>query len=127
MLRVRICAFLYIWLLIPILVQSRSAGAQTALRAVLVVELRGVVNPPVANYLKRDLQDAEEQRASLVVIQMDTPGGLDPSMREIIQNILCSPVPVAVYVSPSGAQAASACLSDMPLLLGKMAAKTKLT
>ena len=96
MLRVRICAFLYIWLLIPILVESRSAGAQTALQAVLVAKLRGVVNPPVANYLKRVLQDAEEQRASLVVIQMDTPGGLDPSMREIIQNILCSLVPVAV-------------------------------
>ena len=126
-LRIRICAFFLVWLFVPLLVESRSVRAQTATRAVLVVELRGVINPPAANYLKRVLQDAEEQRASLVVIQMDTPGGLDSSMRAIIQDVLSSPVPVAVNVSPAGARAASAGLSDMPLLLGKMAAKTKLT
>ena len=107
-LRIRICAFLLMWLLVPLLVESRSVRAQTATGAVHVVELRGVINPPAANYVQRALQDAEEQSASLVVIQIDTPGGLDPSMREIIQNILSSPVPVAVYVSPSGARAASA-------------------
>ncbi|HEU0295529.1 MAG TPA: nodulation protein NfeD [Anaerolineales bacterium] len=108
MLRVRICTFLFIWVFVPVLVESRSGRVQAATGAVFVVELRGVINPPVANYLKRALRDAEEQRASLVVIQMDTPGGLDHSMREIIQDILSSPVPVAVYVSPSGARAASA-------------------
>lgn len=107
-LRFRICAFLLVWLFVPLLVESRSARAQTDTGAVHVVELRGVINPPAANYLTRALRDAEEQKAGLVVIQMDTPGGLDHSMREIIQDILSSPVPVAVYVSPSGARAASA-------------------
>jgi membrane-bound serine protease (ClpP class) len=106
--RLCICAFLLIWLFAPMLVESRSVRAQPASGAVVVVEMRGVINPPAANYLKRALRDAEEQRASLVVIQMDTPGGLDHSMREIVQEILASPVPVAVYVSPSGARAASA-------------------
>lgn len=107
-LRIRICAFLLVWLCVPLLVENRPVRAQTGTGAVHVVELRGVINPPAANYVQRALQDAEEQRASLVVIQIDTPGGLDHSMREIIQGILMSPVPVAVYVSPSGARAASA-------------------
>jgi membrane-bound serine protease (ClpP class) len=107
-LRIRICAFLLIWLFGALLVETRSVRAQTATGAVFVVELRGIINPPAANYVKRALLDAEEQKASLVVIQMDTPGGLDHSMREILQEILMSPVPVAVYVSPSGARAASA-------------------
>ena len=106
--RIRICAFLLVWLLVPLLGESRSVGAQTTTGAVFLVELRGVINPPVANYLKRALRDAEEQKASLAIIETDTPGGLDHSMREIIQDILSSPVPVAVYVSPSGARAASA-------------------
>jgi len=72
------------------------------------LELVGVINPPAADYINRALEAAEEQNASLVVIQMDTPGGLDTSMRQIIQGILASPVPVAVYVAPSGARAASA-------------------
>jgi membrane-bound serine protease (ClpP class) len=70
--------------------------------------MRGVINLPAANYVKRTLRDAEERRTSLVVIEMDTPDGSDHSMREIIQDILSSPVPVAVYFAPSGAWAASA-------------------
>ena len=106
--RLRTCAFLFLWLFGLMLVETRSVRAQAATGAVVVVEIRGVINPPVANYLKRALRDAKEQKARLVIIQMDTPGGLDHSMREIIQDILMSPVPVAVYVSPSGARAASA-------------------
>lgn len=75
---------------------------------VYILEVRGVINPPVASYLARALQDAEDQNAQLVVIEIDTPGGLDTSMREMIQLILASPVPVAVYVNPPGARAASA-------------------
>jgi membrane-bound serine protease (ClpP class) len=106
--RIWIWAILLVWLFVPLLIETRSVRAQTATGAVFVVELRGIINPPAANYVKRALLDAEEQKASLVVIQMDTPGGLDHSMREIIQEILASPVPVAVYVFPSGARAASA-------------------
>ncbi|MEM7533638.1 MAG: nodulation protein NfeD [Chloroflexota bacterium] len=76
--------------------------------AVHILEINGIINPPVANYLERALQEAEVQEASLVVIELDTPGGLDTSMRAMTQAILASPVPVAVYVTPPGARAASA-------------------
>jgi len=82
--------------------------AQTADGAVHTLEFVGVINPPAADYINRALEAADEENASLIVIQMDTPGGLDTSMRQIIQGILASPVPVAVYVAPSGARAASA-------------------
>lgn len=73
-----------------------------------VLELHGAVDPASADYLVRGIRKAAAAGAPLVVIELDTPGGLDSSMRQIIQAILSSPVPVAVYVSPSGARAASA-------------------
>jgi membrane-bound serine protease (ClpP class) len=72
----------------------------------LVVD--GVVSPVMAEFLVGSIDNAEEAGASLVVIELNTPGGLDPSMREIIQKILASKVPIAVYVSPPGGRAASA-------------------
>src|SRR6185295_7220267 len=60
------------------------------------------------DYLHRGIEQAGKQGAQLVVIRMNTPGGLDTSMRSIIQDIVSSPVPVATYVSPGGAHAASA-------------------
>lgn len=82
--------------------------AQSQQRAVHVLEISGVINPPVANYLNRTLSNAAAQEARLVVIKLDTPGGLDTSMRLMTQAILASPVPIAVYVTPPGARAASA-------------------
>ncbi|MDO9225239.1 MAG: nodulation protein NfeD [Pseudomonadota bacterium] len=73
-----------------------------------VLSVKGAIAPASADYLVRGLAKAAEASASLVVIEMDTPGGLDTSMRDIIQAILASPVPVATYVSPQGARAASA-------------------
>ncbi len=75
-----------------------------------VVELRidGEVQPILVEYINGGIDEAARSRASLVLITMDTPGGLGESMREIIQHILDSPVPVAVYVSPSGSRGASA-------------------
>jgi membrane-bound serine protease (ClpP class) len=84
------------------------AQPQPASPAVHVLELRGVINPPAAGYVERALREAAEGGARLVIIELDTPGGLDTSMRDIMRAILASPVPVAVYITPSGARAASA-------------------
>ena len=74
----------------------------------LVLDIQGAIGPAVAEDVQRVLNTAKETEATLVILRMDTPGGLDQSMRSIIKGILASPVPVAVYVSPKGARAASA-------------------
>jgi membrane-bound serine protease (ClpP class) len=78
--------------------------------APLVEELHidGEVEPILANYIDEGLADAARRHAALVLITMDTPGGLTVSMKDIIQHMLASPVPVAVYVSPIGSRGASA-------------------
>ncbi len=76
--------------------------------AVMVLEVRGVIDPVVAQYVERGIQTANRSGSSLLVIQLDTPGGLDTAMRKIVQAILNSDVPVAVFVAPPGARAASA-------------------
>lgn len=76
--------------------------------SVTVLEVQGAINPMVASYLERGLLEAAERRSRAVVIQLDTPGGLDTAMRDIIQDMIASPVPVVVYVSPQGGRAASA-------------------
>ena len=72
------------------------------------VTAEGVVSPVMAEYLLRSIHDASEQEAEAIVIQLDTPGGLDLSMRKIVKDMLASELPVIVYVAPSGSRAASA-------------------
>jgi membrane-bound serine protease (ClpP class) len=84
-----------------------SADSVTA-PVVLELKLNGEVEPILARYIDEGLSDAEKRQAALVLITMDTPGGLSDSMTDIIHHILDSPVPVAVYVGPDGARGASA-------------------
>ena len=74
----------------------------------MVIALDGAIGPGSASYVVRSLNEAQRQDAAVVVLRMDTPGGLDSAMRDIIRAMLASPVPVLAYVAPSGARAASA-------------------
>jgi membrane-bound serine protease (ClpP class) len=75
---------------------------------VAVAPLEGAIGPAKADFARRAIESAAEQGAQLLVLRMDTPGGLDTSMREIVKAILAAPLPVAVFVAPTGARAASA-------------------
>jgi membrane-bound serine protease (ClpP class) len=76
--------------------------------SVVVIPVNGAIGPPSADFIVRSLRRAADEHAQLAVLQLDTPGGLDTSMRQIIKAILGSPVPVATFIAPSGARAASA-------------------
>lgn len=89
------------------LVVSVPMDAAAARRA-LVLEIDGPIGPAIAQYVEHGLADARTGDVGVVVLKMNTPGGLDSSMREIIRAILASPSPVVAYVAPSGARAASA-------------------
>ena len=84
-----------------------TAGSEDKSEA-LVLSIDGTINPAVSDYIRKGFQLAVEKDASLLIIQMNTPGGLDASMRDIIQEILSSPIAVVTYVWPDGARAASA-------------------
>lgn len=87
---------------------SAPLFSQEQKKDVLVITVNGVINPASAEYIGKSIKRANEQKCEAVVIELDTPGGLDTSMRDIVKNIIGSEVPVIVYVSPSGARAASA-------------------
>lgn len=91
-----------------VLVGSSASGAQTDSPRVLMASVDGAVTPVIANYLDEAVERAEDDGYDALVVRLDTPGGLDTSMREIVQRFLAADVPVIVYVSPDGARAASA-------------------
>lgn len=73
-----------------------------------LLELKGAVGPAVSDYIHRGFEKARKRGASLIILRIDTPGGLDTAMRDIIRDILGSPIPVVSFIAPSGARAASA-------------------
>src|SRR5687768_14935912 len=92
-------SILAILLLLPSIVRASP---------VVVLKVDGLIAPVSADFIQRGLERAATESALLVVLQLDTPGGLDTSMLQSIRGILASPVPVATFVAPSGARAASA-------------------
>lgn len=85
-----------------------SLSVQAKGQEIVVLQVKGTVNPVLVDYIRRGIEQAENENAVACIIKLDTPGGLDSAMRDIVQEILNSRVPVVVYVSPSGARAASA-------------------
>ena len=85
-----------------------SVAAVKTNKTIVQLTIVDAIGPATADYVQRSLAAAQKLNAELVVIQLDTPGGLDSSMRDIIKSITTSPFPVATYVSPTGARAASA-------------------
>jgi membrane-bound serine protease (ClpP class) len=96
------------FLLLALLLLAVTAAAATAPRAVYVLRAVGSVNPGLAEFIAEGIRAAEHENAEALVIELDTPGGLDSSMRQIVQAISNAKVPVIVYVYPRGARAASA-------------------
>lgn len=85
-----------------------DTSIEAADRRALLIDVQGPIGPATAEFVVNSLQQAEAGNAELLIIRMDTPGGLDSSTRDIVKAILNSPVPVATYVAPGGARAASA-------------------
>ena len=85
-----------------------SYSGWAAKNDIYILKVSDAISPGVAEFIKDGIATAEEVGAACIIIELETPGGLAESMRKIIQNILASKVPVVVYVSPSGARAASA-------------------
>jgi membrane-bound serine protease (ClpP class) len=94
-------AALFLWGSLSLSVQGESSRIN-------VLHVKGTINPVLANYIQKGIERSEKDKAVACIIQMDTPGGLDTAMRDIVQDILDARIPVIVYVSPQGARAASA-------------------
>jgi membrane-bound serine protease (ClpP class) len=100
-------SFLAGWFFVLLITYTTVLSAATG-KEIKVISIEESINPGTAAFLERGTEQAVEDEAALIVVQLDTPGGLVSSMRTMVKTIMNSPIPVVVYVSPSGAQAASA-------------------
>jgi len=110
--RIAPCCGILATLLLAAAICQRSAAAPSATAVspgtAAVLEINGAIGPATSRYIVHGLETAQKNGNRLVVLEMDTPGGLDSAMRDIIRSILASSIPVVAFVSPSGARAASA-------------------
>jgi membrane-bound serine protease (ClpP class) len=102
----RKCFFLFLWVLGIFLCLPRPSATQE--KFVNVLKINDAITPAIADYISKGIEQSSKERAQCLVIQLDTPGGLDLSMRDIIKEMLNADLPIVVYVAPSGARAASA-------------------
>ncbi|MBP1713117.1 MAG: rane-bound serine protease, partial [Deltaproteobacteria bacterium] len=91
-----------------LLISALFAPAEAQEKHAAVIKINDVITPAIADFISRSIEQATKEKAVCLIIQMDTPGGLDLSMRDIIKDIMNAEIPVIVYVGPSGARAASA-------------------
>lgn len=87
---------------------AEDEAARTPDRKAVMIEIRDAIGPATSDFFVRSLAEAKSRGAPLFIVQLDTPGGLDSAMRDMIKATIASPVPVVIYVAPSGARAASA-------------------
>ncbi len=97
-----------LWIALAVLLVAAPASAQDSSTTVPSIELAETIDPASEKWIDSALDDAADEGAPLAIIRLDTPGGLESSMREIVQSIIDAPMPVVVYVAPDGARAASA-------------------
>jgi len=90
------------------LASAQIAGQESDRAEAVMIEVKGPIGPAISDFIQRNIEQAALQGGQAVILKMDTPGGLDSAMRDIIKAILASRIPVVTYVSPSGARAASA-------------------
>ncbi|TET94636.1 MAG: nodulation protein NfeD, partial [Desulfobacteraceae bacterium] len=108
MIKTRIKKPFFIIFIVVFIIGLFIHNVQAEQNSAMVIELEGTINPGTAQFVIKGLKRAEASKHKLVIIRLDTPGGLDSSMRSIVKAILNSSIPIVVYVAPRGARAASA-------------------